>query len=430
MFKEFNNNSEFNNYTIPDIILNKIGNHTLNNDLLLNDIIKCNENKIYYCFTDSNKENIYIISIYLNNNKYKIRYYLINIIQYGMQYKIYQEMRMHNYNNFIAFAFSHNDNPYYSSLLIFSYPNSTDYNLSLIQKLFENSNHSDIYINLENEKKPKIENNIFGYVFSGIIVSDLDNCDNLDLISSNSNTTIGPNCTLPINGSIKLGFNNNYTKFICNIQYSYKVTEPDLECYNRYIEYYDGDNETDDQFNDEKTEYIGRLNYYNISLNESLIEDCKDPNCKLCLGSNSSFCIICKYNNTFSDYKKTKICLEQVIMIGGIEVIKRDLKETKEDFVIEIDNVIKSIDINKNYEMKGDDYTVMIRPTNSTPILSSTHVDFGPCENILRAHYNISNSRIITFLQLEINNLDSQSVVNQVGYQAFDDEQKPLNLSL
>ena len=300
MFKEFNNNSEFNNYTIPDIILNKIGNHTLNNDLLLNDIIKCNENKIYYCFTDSNKENIYIISIYLNNNKYKIRYYLINIIQYGMQYKIYQEMRMHNYNNFIAFAFSHNDNPYYSSLLIFSYPNSTDYNLSLIQKLFENSNHSDIYINLENEKKPKIENNIFGYVFSGIIVSDLDNCDNLDLISSNSNTTIGPNCTLPINGSIKLGFNNNYTKFICNIQYSYKATEPDLECYNRYIEYYDGDNETDDQFNDEKTEYIGRLNYYNISLNESLIEDCKDPNCKLCLGSNSSFCIICKYNNIFS----------------------------------------------------------------------------------------------------------------------------------
>ena len=36
----------------------------------------------------------------------------------------------------------------------------------------------------------------------------------------------------------------------------------------------------------------------------------------------------------------------------------------------------------------------------------------------------------IQFLQLEINNLDSQSVVNQVGYQAFDDEQKPLNLSL
>ena len=80
--------------------------------------------------------------------------------------------------------------------------------------------------------------------------------------------------------------------------------------------------------------------------------------------------------------------------------------------------------------MKGKDYTVMIRPTNSSPILSLTHVDFEPCEKILRDHYKIPDSRIITFLQLEIDNLDSQSVVNQVGYQAFDDEKKPLNLSL
>jgi len=80
--------------------------------------------------------------------------------------------------------------------------------------------------------------------------------------------------------------------------------------------------------------------------------------------------------------------------------------------------------------MKGEDYNLIIRPTNSSTINSLTHVDFEPCEEILRAHYNISKSRIIQFLQLEINNLDSQSVVNQVGYQAFDDEKKPLNLSL
>ena len=311
LFKEFNS-TDFNNYTIPEIILDKIGNPNLDDDLLLNDIIKLNENKIYYSSTDSTKENIYIISIYLYDDKYKIRYYLINILKYG--YKIYQEMRMHNYNNFIAFAFSHND--YYNSLLIFSYPTSTDYNLSLIQKLFENSNHSDIYINininLENKEKPRIENNIFGHVFSGIIILDLENCYNLDLISSISNDKIGPNCTLPINGSIKLDFNNNYTKSICNIQYSYKTTEPDLECYDSYIKYYDGHNETDGEFNDSKIEYIGRLNYYNISLNESLIENCKDPNCKLCLESNNSSCIICKYNNTFSYDKRTKICLDQV----------------------------------------------------------------------------------------------------------------------
>ena len=71
LFKEFNNDSGFNNYTIPKIILNKIGSYFLDYDLLLNDIIKLNENKIYYCCTNSIKENIYIISIYL--------YIIINI---------------------------------------------------------------------------------------------------------------------------------------------------------------------------------------------------------------------------------------------------------------------------------------------------------------------------------------------------------------
>ena len=52
--------------------------------------------------------------------------------------------------------------------------------------------------------------------------------------------------------------------------------------------------------------------------------------------------------------------------------------------------------------MKGEHYTVMIRPTNSSPILSSTHADFELCANFLRNHYNISNSGIITFLHENI----------------------------
>ena len=74
-------------------------------------------------------------------------------------------MRMHNYNNFLAFAFSHcKNNNHYNSLLIFSYPNSTDKNVDLILKLFPLSNNSDLYINLKNETR--IENNLFGYIFS------------------------------------------------------------------------------------------------------------------------------------------------------------------------------------------------------------------------------------------------------------------------
>ena len=62
------------------------------------------------------------------------------------------------------------------------------------------------------------------------------------------------------------------------------------------------------------------------------------------------------------------------------------------------------LEIGKNYEIKGDDYLVTIRPTNATYLESETHINFTECENILREVYNISKSRILTFLQLEINN--------------------------
>ena len=335
LFKEFNKSYGFQNYTITEIILNKTNN--LFNDILLNDIIKFTKNRIYYCATDTTKKNIYIISIYLYNEKYKIRYYIIKLDYY----EIYKEMRIHIYKNFLAFAFSYtyydlilgNKNYYYyNSLLIFNYPNSTDYDLSLFQNLFQISNNSDIYINLWNQSK--IENNIFGYKFSVIIISDLVKCNNLNLISSNSKKIIKKNYTLTKNESIKLDI-NNYTKFSCNIQYSI-IAKPDLE-------YCDGNKETNEELN---YTYIGRLTYYNITLNESLTSECEDTNCKLCLIRNNSFCIYCKYNNTFSKNKRTKICLDQVIMIENIEFLKRELRESKQDFVNNIGKVIKSIDIN------------------------------------------------------------------------------------
>ena len=429
IFLKYDNNSGFNT-TIPEIILNKTD--ILVDDILLNDIIKINEKKIYFCCKVKNKNYIYIISIYLYKNAYKKRYYFIDIQKYGSQYKIHLEMRIHNYNNFLAFAFSHESDTFYNSLLIFSYPNSTDNNVDLIPKIFQVSNNSDIFINLENEPI-RIENNIFGYIFSGISIYALEDCDYLNLISSISNNTINPNYNLKKNESIKLSFNKKYSiynEFMCNLQYSYKITEPNLECYDKYPKFIDGDNEINDEFEATKEEYIGRLTYYNISLNESLTRECEDTNCELCLQNNPLFCVLCKYNSTFSKDNQTKICLDQVKIIGNLEVIVRDLKKSKEELIKDINDLINSTDISKYYYMKGEDYNIIIRPTNSTTIRSLTHVDFEPCEDILRAHYNIPKSRIITFLQLEIDNLDSQSAVNQVGYQAFDDERNPLNLSL
>ena len=78
----------------------------------------------------------------------------------------------------------------------------------------------------------------------------------------------------------------------------------------------------------------------------------------------------------------------------------------------------------------GDDYTLLIKPINSTFYDSSTHVNFSRCEEVLREKLNISKSRILTFLQMEIDNKNEKSLVNQVEYQVYDDNKKRLDLSL
>ena len=67
---------------------------------------------------------------------------------------------------------------------------------------------------------------------------------------------------------------------------------------------------------------------------------------------------------------------------------------------------------------------------NSTPLPNTTHVEFDECEQRIRKEYNISNSSIITFLQLEINNDKSNALYNQIKYFIYDEQMKELDLSL
>ena len=106
------------------------------------------------------------------------------------------------------------------------------------------------------------------------------------------------------------------------------------------------------------------------------------------------------------------------------------MNQTKEELIKNVTKLIENIEIEKTYEMKGEDFTVKITPTNATSLSNSTHVNFTKCENILRNHYNISSSRYISFLQLEIYNKDSQVLINKLEYQAYDDNKNLLNLSL
>ena len=131
-------------------------------------------------------------------------------------------------------------------------------------------------------------------------------------------------------------------------------------------------------------------------------------------------------DNTATDVTTTtvtSIILIQEIYEDKIYVNKDNLKE-------EIPSIIKKIEIGKIYKKVGEDYSILIYPTNSTYLTSTTHVDFNECEKKIRKHFNISDSNIITFLQIELENEDSKSLINQVEYQAYDQNINLLDLSI
>ena len=151
--------------------------------------------------------------------------------------------------------------------------------------------------------------------------------------------------------------------------------------------------------------------YYDLYEDYGLINDCKN-------GNNEWNNI---YNNSiFKEIQDFYFYFDQITK-----------KEINKELIVEnLEEIVSLVEIGKDYSIEGEDFVLVIKPTNSTYLEDSTHVNFTKCENILREKKNISDLRIITFLQLEISNNNEQSLVNKVEYQAYDDEKNLLDLSL
>ena len=106
------------------------------------------------------------------------------------------------------------------------------------------------------------------------------------------------------------------------------------------------------------------------------------------------------------------------------------IEESVEEIINNVTEFIKDKEIGKNYKIEGEGFSLIIKPTNSTAFENSTRVDFEKCEQSLREKYNISNSSIITFFQMELTNNDENALYNQIKYFTYDDKKQELNLSL
>ena len=312
---EFINNN-FSKYIDNDITIEI----NLNYDVLLNDIVKLDDKKVAFSATVTNKETLYIIIINIySKTKYKIRTYPIKISDI-YHYKLMRELRIHNYNNFLAFASSFCtdkspcDNDYgihYSGLIIFSYPNSDDDTLQLEDYISAN-NTIDVK-NLEIDLKDKliIDNNIFGYVLSKIKIIKIDgecpeyksysSLDDTKEIKENYNLTIDENIVFKFTGN-----DNKLEKVDKKIQYQFIATEPEYEIYDNYSQ----NSNLDDKSEFKKGEYIGRLSYYYIKSNDKISFNCpQHPNCYACKDVINGKCYTCYYD-FIPDDTKGKICYD------------------------------------------------------------------------------------------------------------------------
>jgi hypothetical protein len=170
MFKTYDSNS-FNDYLSIDEI--ELDLFEFNIDSLLNDLIKISDNKLCFVSTSEDKENLYIALIkIMNKNSVIARYYSIAIYKL-YNHKLLSENRLHLYNNYISFAFSFITKESFinTDFMIFSYDNGEDYDLDIIDFLFNNNNitidvieiNLNNYIKIDNNQKSEYESKMIYY---------------------------------------------------------------------------------------------------------------------------------------------------------------------------------------------------------------------------------------------------------------------------
>ena len=108
---------------------------------------------------------------------------------------------------------------------------------------------------------------------------------------------------------------------------------------------------------------------------------------------------------------------------------KKITNKTKNEIEGNLSNIIDEIEVGQKYKINGDDYNIIISPIKMTNSFKSTYIEFSLCEHILRKHYNLSSTEILTVLQIEIEEKDEKVLTSQVEYEIYNEKKEKLNLS-
>ena len=301
-----------------------------------------------------------------------------------------------------------------AGFIIFSYPNiSLEKNFDFIYYAFNNNIN---YIIVDLMEDSKIENNIFGYKISSIIINYPEDIEGVNYILVNSEEILDLYYVDPDDSLIKIVLEEGYSIAQMDIIFYYQLVIIPSDNITEFNEFCD---EINDDYGDknEKNSYpfenkYSIPNYYHINITENLENVCNDINCILCLEKDLNYCIVCKGNYTFiyDDkyiYGKKKIC-------KGIE------NETNTDNFSH-DNIIlsdiKTDELTNNEKINSDKLTYKMEITNDIKIDDSSNekhlIKTNEMNNRIESS-NINVNKMLTDINSEINS-DNNDNSNEIS---------------
>ena len=285
-----------------------------------NSMIKISEDKFAILlneFTDSNintsfNQNLLIIilKIFDNHSKISTRYYKINFSLYNLL--IYEDVRGYTLNNYfgVLLEAGYITNSYKSKaiFLTFGYINSTLDEIPIDKNLKQNNTESIIKIG---DFIPKIENNLFNYIFIGVQIVKIPERKMCGyFINNKNNEEIKEGNIVSVDTVLRFILIKEKLGDECSIDFAGVVQEPDFDLMNSNAEKVDiypvNDTELEREFYIPKI-LKGRVIKYRYDVG------CYDS-CQGCLkisnNPNDQQCIECKNNYFFQE--GTKNCFESL----------------------------------------------------------------------------------------------------------------------
>ena len=411
-FKENSDGNFISNYLFDPLTTKK---DSIDNNRFHNSITKINDNKFGLIQVNKDYEIIYII-IYHIFNKFTniiVRYYTIDIFNlYNL--KVAYDTKSIIFNSFFVSAFgfyTDNIDDCNSCVIIFSYPDSKDFEIDLIDHLKK----YEYYFPLEDiiQNKIKINNNLFGLVMKGIQIKTFPKNNDkiaISLFSNNKNYLIKEDEIIDKKDKIEFYFplsELNSGKYI--IEYAGVVTEPNFNEYNSYceIDSTNGDiNEEKKEF--EKLEYIGKTGYISIKINDSLTDQCNDKKCLYCLQNDKDNCISFKKQNSGLDERE----LKKIYNI--LKEILSQKPYNGENIVINMEDIKVQLSSLKFQE-------------NSINDKNTSNVILGECEQILKEKYNLQDDELLMMIKLDLFKPSSSTPIVEYEVYNYNKSQK-LNL--